>query len=176
MRIMKAPASSTAAVLADEFDRSFVAAPPEEIAHAEKAYALRLGDDPYAIRAGEIAGLFRDHRVVQLPSREPALLGVAGFRGRIAPVYDLAVLLGYPARPLPRWLLLAAGDELALAVTAFEGQLSLSHGDVAPPAEQWAGRSFIRGAVRANALLRPIVDTRLLVEEIRRRAGIPRTT
>lgn len=173
---MKAPVSYSAAILAEEFDRNFAAAPPGEIAQAENALAVRLCDDPYAIRAGEVAGLFRDHRVVQLPSREPALLGVAGFRGRIAPVYDLGVLLGYPARVLPRWLLLALGGEVALAVTSFEGQLSLSHGDVAAPTDQSTGRSFIRGAVRTNALMRPIVDMRLLFEEIRRRAGIARTT
>jgi hypothetical protein len=89
----------TAAALRREFDQSFAQPPATELARVENFLAVRIGGDAYAMRVAEIAGLYADKRIVPLPSPLPSLLGTVGFRGQIAPVYDLAMLFGYPARP-----------------------------------------------------------------------------
>src|SRR4051812_7736160 len=78
------------------FDGSFAAAPQRRDADTEDFLAIRLGCDPYALRLREIGGLFADRRISALPSGIVELLGIAGFRGTILPVYDLRMLLGYP--------------------------------------------------------------------------------
>jgi chemotaxis signal transduction protein len=53
-------------------------------------------------------------------------LGMASFRGQIAPVYDLGALLNYQRRATPRWLVLVRGDQpLALAFDTFQGQMDV---------------------------------------------------
>jgi chemotaxis signal transduction protein len=58
-----------------------------------------------------------------VPGPLPELLGIVGLRGAIVPVYDLRLLLGHtPAGP-PRWLVLAAGGQVALAFDHLEGHI-----------------------------------------------------
>jgi len=42
----------------------------------------------------EVSGLFADKKVTRLPSPVSELSGIAGLRGAVLPVYDLAMLLG----------------------------------------------------------------------------------
>ena len=98
---METPVLSAAA-LAEAFDAAFARPPASGRADTQSFLALRLGDDAFAVRVGDIAALHADRRIVPMPSAEPTLLGVAAVRGRIAPVYDLAALLGYPANGAPR--------------------------------------------------------------------------
>lgn len=171
---MEAPVRSAAA-LAEAFDAAFARPPASDRPDTEGFLALRLGDDPFAVRVSDIAALHADRRIVPMPSAEPTMLGVAAFRGRIAPVYDLAALLGYPAKGAPRWVLLARED-VALAAASFEGQLSVAAADVLPAAEHLSARPHVRGAVRHGGLIRPIADVASVIEEIRNRVSLARTT
>ena len=80
--------------LRDAFDRSFAQAPSTEAAAVENLLAIRVGAHPYALRMAEVSGLFADKKVTRLPSPVPEFSGIAGFRGVVLPVYDLAMLLG----------------------------------------------------------------------------------
>jgi len=110
-----------------EFDDTFARAPSGDSGAAQHMLAVRVGPEPFAIPVAQIQGLYADRRVVPLPTLVPELLGVASFRGRVVPVYDLAaLLLGTRSRTTPRWLVLVRGGAaLGLAFDAFEGQLSL---------------------------------------------------
>jgi purine-binding chemotaxis protein CheW len=160
-----------AAELRREFDRSFAVAPITELARFDNMLAVRIGGDAYAIRLTEVGGLYADRRIVPLPTPVPSLLGMAGFRGQLAPVYDLAALLGYTARSgagIPRWLVLARGrDVVALAFDAFEAQL------VVPPERVMTSgvdaRPHLRDAVQADDGLRPIVDLSSVLVDIHKR-------
>ena len=75
----------------------------------------------YAWRLGELGGLYVDRVVTPLRSPLPALLGLAAFRGKLAPVYDLwALLERTEARPR-RWLVLSSDGRLALGFDELTG-------------------------------------------------------
>src|ERR1700675_3898235 len=98
---------TTAATLRRHFDEAF-AAPTSPIAEPlEDLLAIRVGSDPYALRLSEIAGLHVGVKIVPIPSPAAQLLGIVGIRGVMAPIYDLAALLGYPPAASPRWIALA---------------------------------------------------------------------
>jgi hypothetical protein len=65
-----------------------------------------------AVRVAEVGAVLRCPRIARLPSANPALLGLAGVRGALVTVFDMAMLLGAAARTEGGgWLLLAAADQ-----------------------------------------------------------------
>ncbi len=116
------------------FDAAFAVAPQGETAQRENLLAVRIAGDGFALRVSQIAGLFVDKTITPLASPLPELKGLAGFRGRAAPVYDLAALLGYVGHGAggstanaTRWLVLARAPEpLALAFDAFEAHFTVA--------------------------------------------------
>ena len=166
------PASLVHAVaeLRRAFDRSFAEPPRGEVVPAEAFLAIRAGGDAWALRLGEIAGLFKDRKVTPLPTAAPGLLGIAGLRGGLFPVYDLATLLGHPRSEPPRWLVLAKGaDPLALAFDVFEGHLRVPRERVTAAGPGGVVRHAER-AVRVGDAARPILDVVSIVREIENRA------
>jgi purine-binding chemotaxis protein CheW len=168
--------ATIAASLRREFDRSFAAAPMTEIARVENFLAVRIGGDAYALRVTEIGGIYADRRIVPLSTPLPELLGLAGFRGQIVPVYDLSALLGYPARAAPRWLVLAQWRKaVALAFDAFEAQLMVSPERIVAAfnVEGMSNvRPHVRGAVQTDTAVRPIVHLPSVLDDIQKRVAI----
>ncbi|XXY49250.1 chemotaxis protein CheW [Sorangium sp. So ce269] len=120
------------------FDASFAApaeARPEEPA---RGLAIRAGDRRLVARVDELAAVEPCRRIVPLAGGPPGLLGLAGLRGRLVAVYDLAALVaGRPragvAGPAPRWLLVCAEHpEIALAIDELEGHARFSCAEVHP--------------------------------------------
>ena len=176
-----APLLDTLRALRRNFDDGFAQAPAPAGAAPEAMLAIRVGADPYALRLAQIAGLHLDRRVTALPSALPALLGVSGFRGQIAPVYDLAALLGYAAAAAPRWLVLVRGAQpLALAFDCFECHFSAAPGQLAPAAAGTtdaagaAARACVGGAVAIDGEpgARALIELPLLLDDIRRQADL----
>ena len=118
--------SERAAELRRDFDRSFAEPPRVDTVVKDDLLAIRLGAQGFAMRLSEITGLFADKKVTRVPGASAALLGIAGFRGSIVPVYDLQSLLGHSGGQTPRWLVIAAAAPVAFAFEAFEGQLRVS--------------------------------------------------
>ncbi len=159
----------TAATLKREFDGAF-AALPSSIAATEDFLAIRVAGDRYAVALAEVAGLHADRKVVPLPSRAPDLLGVAGLRGVLAPVYDLRLLLGYAGGSTPRWLLLTRADSVGLAFDQFEAHLRVDRAEGSRPAGEHA-RRHLRGTVLAvfsdgTSELLPVIDVASLLAAI----------
>ncbi|HTV87441.1 MAG TPA: chemotaxis protein CheW [Stellaceae bacterium] len=158
-----------AAAMRDAFDRSFAAARPPAPPPGEDLLTIRIRTEPYALRLSEIAALHPDRRITRLPGSPPALRGIAGFRGAIVPVYDLAALLGHLPADEIRWLALAASEPIAFAFTAVEDQLRV--GDdaiVAEAAGAWP-RRHVRGFLHpAGRAMHPIVDVPSIIEAVRR--------
>lgn len=151
--------AATLDTLRREFDGAFARAPSADAGVQQNLLAVRVGNEPFAIPVAQIDGLFADRRVVPLPTPLPELLGVASFRGRVAPVYDLAaLLLGTRSRATPRWLVLVRGGAvLGLAFDALEGQLSV-------PAESAGESVCLDGAVR------PVVHLPSVAQQIQNKA------
>lgn len=151
--------------LRENFDGTF--ALPEQDARSEHSdfLAVRVAGDPYALRLSELLGLSADKKVVLTPSRESALLGLAGFRGTVTPVFDLGRLLGYPPSAAPRWIALTGErTQVGLAFEGFEAHLRV--GSDALIAETASDRPGLRGAVRQAELTRPILDLKTLLSII----------
>ncbi|WP_426503883.1 chemotaxis protein CheW [Dactylosporangium sp. McL0621] len=150
-----------------EFDRSFADPPRNAVAGHDDLLAIRAGGVRYALRLTQAAGLFPDRPVTRLPGPLGALLGVAGFRGAIVPVYDLAAVLGTGGTPSarpdgedgPRWLVLAAGlPAVALAFAGLDGHLRVPSDELVEEADGHGPHGCLRGIVPLPDGARPIVD------------------
>jgi len=178
---MDTPArATTLSELRRVFDEGFMEAVAGTRAQFDDLLAIRVRGDPYAIRLADIDGLFVERRIVPLPTPVPALLGLAGFRGQMVPVYELGQLLAYAASlEPPRWLLMAkAREPFALAFDAFDAQLHVDRAqlqqlDDSPTPARTGQTSLLAGAVRTD-LLRPIIDLPALVHVLEARVAATR--
>lgn len=166
--VPKAVKANTASDLRKAFDRIF-AEPPAPAAEATADYlGICIGGAPYAVALTEIGAVFADRKIAPLPSGARELLGVAGVRGDIVPVFGLAALLGTSGGDRPRWLVLAAGGQAGFAFDALDGHLRIPVAAIALSANPG-------GFVRANAVIgneaRPIVSIASLMEHLDSRAG-----
>jgi chemotaxis signal transduction protein len=139
-----------------DFDRSFVAAPRAKESAEHELLAIRIGNERYALRLSDIAGLFVDKKIVRVPGGGRALLGMAGFRGALVPVYGLRSLLGIAAAGAPRWLVIAATAPVGFSFEGFEGQLRVAAAAVTPQQAQ-DKTNFTQDLVRAEGMLRPVI-------------------
>jgi chemotaxis signal transduction protein len=124
--------------------------------------SIRVGREAYALRLSEVGALEADKTITRVPSEHAALLGIAGVRGLVVAVFDLAALLGVARPDGARWIVLAKGAPLALAFSGFEGQLS-ARPDQFARAEQGAG---VREVLRHEGLTLPLVDIPALVTSL----------
>jgi chemotaxis signal transduction protein len=165
------PTAGSAAALRRLFDDGFAAAATAKSARLEGLLAIRLGSDPYALRLSEIAGLHAGVKIVAVPSANAQLLGIVGLRGIMAPIYDLAALLGYAPAPNPRWMVLARMSQpVGFAFEIFESHLQVPETSLANDegsAKAGAARQHAGGTVRAAGALRPIIRMASVVELIR---------
>jgi purine-binding chemotaxis protein CheW len=146
-----------AAELRGAFDRAFAAPLRAGVAAKADFIAIRAGVERCAIRLAEIAGMFADRKVTRVPAGEAALLGIAGFRGALVPVYCLQTLLGLGAAPSPRWLVIAKAAPVALAFESFEGHLRTSADAILPRQSPDQMSGFAPEFVRADAVVRPVI-------------------
>lgn len=166
MSDIRAGLSSRAAELRGAFDRTFAEPRRIDTISTEDFLAIRVESEPYAIRLSEIAGLFVDKKITRVPSSIAALLGIAGFRGTIVPVYDLCTLLGSPAAEAPRWLVMASAKPVALMFDTFEGHFRISREGIVPQEAGERSRSYVREFARAKDRIRPIVHLESVLDAI----------
>jgi len=154
------------------FDRSFTETPVMRATELDDLLDIRVGLDPYAIHLDQVTGVFADKPVTPLPGSFPELLGIAGFRGAIVPVYDLRTLLGYARGGSQRWLILIAGQtRIALAFDQFEGHTRVARTAIAEEGGGEAQQHHVREVVRTAGFTRPIVHLPSILEMTRKRAG-----
>lgn len=159
--------SRRAEELRREFDRTF--ASPQILANEATIdlLAVRVGLNRHAVRLSEIAGLYTDKKITRVPGSNAAMIGIAGFRGTIAPVYDFASLMGYPRSQTPRCMIVMAGAPVALAFDAFDSQLRVTSESIRPRHSSDAAHSCIRDLVRYRSDLVSIIDLGSLVTAIK---------
>jgi chemotaxis signal transduction protein len=160
--------STRAAVLRATFDRSFAELAQPEMARMEDLLAVRVGGDVVAIRLSEIAGLYVGKQVTRVPGGDPALLGIAGFRGMVQPVYCIATLLGRSVVASPRWLVTAAAAPIALAFDGFERHLRVAAETIRAREVNAKDHPYARGFVPVQQIVRPILHLPSILDEIRK--------
>lgn len=125
-------ALSPALRLRHEFDQGFAQPARTASALMQDLLVIRVGGDSYVVRLGQVVGLVPRQKIVALPSPVPELLGVAGLRGGVVPIYSLGALLGYRVgAETPPWTVLMGPNLLGLAFDKFEGHLRVLPADVA---------------------------------------------
>lgn len=167
MKHAELPLAERAAAMRREFDLGFAEAPRARAGATTDLLAIRLGDQPHALRVADIAGLFTDKPLTRLPSTMPAFLGLAGFRGRALPVFDLRRWLGCPADQAARWGVIAAGQHAAFVFDRFEGHLRCASPDIAAP-EGAGARPHIAGLLRQSGEPRCVIDLPSVLDALRK--------
>jgi len=162
----KAPTMSRQAnLLKRDFDLSFAQPmrppPPQTL----DLLRIRLGDDPWAVPLTDVSGLYSGKRVTPVPGRTHALLGLAGFRGALAAVYDLPALVGLAPVHIPRWLLVAEERRVAFAFGALDGHLRVEAASILPLGPE-GGTAWTRGFIEDGALRRPILHLPALLARL----------
>jgi len=146
-----------AAELRAAFDRAFAAPWRADVAARHDLIAIGIGNQACALRLADIAGLFADKKITPVPGGRRALLGIAGFRGALLPVFSLHTLLGLAGAPAPRWLVVAAAAPVALAFEAFDGHLRAAADAIMPRQAHGSMQNFAPDFVRTGAGVRPII-------------------
>lgn len=138
---------------------------------ADNLLAIRISGDAYAIKVSEITGLATGRKVVRVPGPIPELLGLAGIRGTLVPVYSLHALLGYGSdAEQPQWLALCGTEEcFALAFNEFQGYLRIPRGQLYPVEQKEAARIHVKEIARGPGGVRAVVSIPLVRENIQER-------
>jgi chemotaxis signal transduction protein len=152
------------AELRQAFDASFALPPSPPREDMVDLLAVTVAADQVAVPLAAISGLVADRAVTRLPGSPPDLLGVAGLRGHLVPVYDLARVSGCgqpgaeTAGPAARrWLILAGGSPaFAVAVDRVDGHLRVPRDAIAAPSDEAGGSAG--SVVRTVDGPRPVID------------------
>jgi purine-binding chemotaxis protein CheW len=167
---------SIAANLGRAFDLAFVERTSVEAPRGEVAsqlvglLGLRVAGDRYGVPIADIVGLLPKQTIVALPSAVPELLGIAGVRGGLMPVYSLGALLGYRgvAETCP-WIIVVGAERIGLAFETFEGYLRVSSAEIA--VERDAGpRPHVAQTARLGDSFVGIVDLRSIQRVVEEKA------
>lgn len=148
------------------FDRAFAEPVRIDTAVKDDLLAIRVGGQACAIRLSEITGLFADKKITRVPGSGAALRGIAGFRGAILPVYDLAILLGHSGSQASRWLVVAAAAPIALAFETFECQLRIAREEILPQTSRPDRSSYAREFVRTANFAGPVMHLPSILDAI----------
>lgn len=158
--------SDRAAKLRTDFDRSFAVPLRADVAVKVDLLAIRVGSESCALRLSDVTGLFADRVITRIPGSNTALLGIAGFRGAVVPVYSLQTLLGHSGAQVPRWLVTAATPPIALAFDEFEGHLRVPTNAVLPQQTHTKMRTYAREFIRSADVVRSVLHLPSLIEAL----------
>lgn len=156
--------------LRQSFDGSFARPLAAAAAAPQKLLSIRTGGHKIMLRLDEVAGIHACPRLVPLPAPRPALLGVAGVRGRVLVVYSLAALLGEDAAlaEAPRWLLVPrVCEKLALGVHAIEAFMQVT-ADALHPIGMPATDALCTEILQDQEVGRPVLSAERVLAALRR--------
>lgn len=160
-----------AAALKKAFDSGFAEPLRPAQTEAVELLAVRLAGEAWAIPLSAVAGLHSGKKITPLPGAAGGLLGLAGFRGALVPVYDLAARIGLASAQAPRWLVLAKDRRIALAFAELDGHLRAAPEDLLPA--NGSGDAFTGGFVRVGGDKRPLLHLAAVLDTIPKRKDSP---
>jgi chemotaxis signal transduction protein len=157
--------------LRQAFDEAFARPAASHREVHEDFLLVRLHDAPCAVRVAEVAGIQRCPPVAALPSRNSAVVGLAGTRGRLVVVYDLATLLGHGREVRPEGTILrcASDGSIALLFDASFGYVKVRPQDVCKAEASEPGVRPVE-IVRVEGVNHTVISIREQLETIARTA------
>ncbi len=150
-----------------DFDGAFALPRREGRSEVESFLAIRLAGNSYALRLADLAAIAARPRISPLPSGRSELLGLIGHRGRLAALFSLPLLLGYPRLGLnPRWYVLPRqAPTLALGFDEYDGHVRVAGEDLQSVGDS-VRRRFVSRVLRQGGMLRLVVDLPALVADL----------
>lgn len=151
-----------AAQLRREFDGGFQAEAKTAHAKTIDLLVIRLGDRDYGMKVEGVEAVVKGKRVTALPGSAPDFMGIAGFRGALVGVYDLASWLGLK-RKSGEWLLLVRtgqSQRVALVFDSLEGQLRLEEAEFLTAESS----EFVKSHVQLESRVLPVLSLPSLLE------------
>jgi purine-binding chemotaxis protein CheW len=173
--------SKKAAELRQTFDHSFALPPSAASPEVQDLLTIRVLGNPYAIRLLDITELLTGHKIIPVPAVTSGLLGLAGIRGDIVPVFCLSSIIGYgPDIESPRWMVLCNPEEpIALALSDFEGHLRIPTSAL-HTAEKFSATTektkYVSQVARTPDGIRAIISIEPIMATIRNRISTHRPT
>lgn len=163
------PSGTSPDALRREFDAAFAAPPRPADRDLVNLLGVPIAKHAYALRVHDLIRLEVARRIVPVPGRSPALLGLAGLRGQLVPVFSLTVLLGHPRdAQAPRWFAVHGGDApVALALEACSGFQAVPRADVSPVEDPSLKTRHVVQAARVGPSHLWIIDVDSLLKSLR---------
>ncbi len=157
-----------------DFDEAFARPHATEAENSTDLLTIRVSSRRYALRLAQVDGLHADRRLVRVPSPRPELLGLANLRGVVAPVYDLAQLIGHPPSSNPRWLAqLRSSAAFSVAFERFERHLRVPTASITlTGADSTHAERYVSGSVRTDAGPLPLLDLLALLHVVTSGVGL----
>ncbi len=161
-----ANAASQALEYRRAFDQSFALEQVLQNQVYVNVLMMSIADNPFVVRLSEISCVSKCPKIVPVPSKSPALIGLAGIRSELLPVYSTAELLGCPREDEVRWLLIAGKQSpIALALANLDTCISV-------PVEAFVRSEQVRGKAKSQEVLtvgtgvRTVIQISELVKEL----------
>ena len=145
------------------------------------ALGVTLGDETYALPLHSLTAAYEidvNHTtpIVVVPCTPPFVAGIVNIRGRVVPVFDLAVLLGMAPDTTSEstTFVIVTNEEItiALRVTTISGALSVRLGELSPLSGLFglAKTDYLQGTLPDGTILVDVEtilnDPALVVDEI----------
>jgi purine-binding chemotaxis protein CheW len=159
------------AELRSGFDTAFARPSAEVVKDSVGLLLIRLGTERYALRVTELSDVVPACKVVPLPGSRPELLGIAGVRGRLVPVYSLGALVGRPTSASWSWIAICGNEEsLGLTFDVLEAYVQVASADLVAATSADGGGGHVREVLRSGGALAAVIGTGSIVIAIKSRA------
>ena len=155
------------------FDQSFARGLDDHSEEQRDFLSFCFERQLFALPISELSAVEKRRKLVRLPAAPQACRGLAGVRGKLVAVYDLAALLGFLPSAELRWLVVPRGTQgVAFGVTSVERYLRAPARAVLPRALT-AGDACVATLVHDSSTL-SVLGTDRLVSALTPRAEEPR--
>ena len=155
-----------------EFDSAFAAPRAVRSSDVEKLVVLQVGSLWVACRVLEVTRFESLRRVVPLSNGAPGLIGIAGLRGKVVPVFGLAAILGIGGAEGTPWVAICGeADPIGLAFDRLDRFVTVRRSDVSAVGDGNRLSSHTNGLLRIGSVAHDVLDLPAVLSAIRGATG-----
>ena len=155
-----------------EFDSAFAAPRAVRSSDVDKLVILQVGSLWVACRVVEVTRFESLRSVIPLSGGAPGLIGIAGLRGKVVPVFGLAAILGIGAAEAAPWVAICGeADPIGLAFDRLDRFVIVRRSDVCAVGDGNRLSSHTTGLVRIGSVSHDVLDLPAILSAIREATG-----